>query len=268
MKKFLFALYSLLALSAMRASAQGGPSQPPTAQGASARWSIGLAAGPAFPVGSFHRSVGSDGGSIVAQNGGSAELSASYRFWRSFSATLVVEGQKNRGNNGLPYYFFPPGASKAAGSMQGNDWKMARVLTGAVYTLPRIKKTGPAFFFRLLGGVQKTASPDYKDPIEYLQNTLSLTCYNCGIASTVTYPGISFPWSFAYEADAGLQWRFHSRFSAIGYAGYEGSKPSKDLLYVGSYDQSTNSYTTYTRKYTTATGTISLRAGVAYDLSR
>ena len=268
MKKYLLPLFTLLTLSAMRSSAQNGSSQAPTAQASPPRWSLGLAAGPAFPVGSFHRSMGSDGGSIVAQNGGSAELSASYRFWRSFSATLVVEGQKNRGNNGIPYYYFPPGTSRAEGSMQGDSWKMARILTGAVYTLPLIKKTGPAFIFRLLGGIQKTASPDYKDPIEYLGTTLSLTCYNCGIASTVTYPGISFPWSFAYEADAGLQWRFHSRFSAIGYAGYNGSKPSKDLLYIGSYDQSTNSYTTYTRKYTTSTGTISLRAGVAYDLSR
>ena len=282
MKKFLFALYSLLTLSAMRASAQGGPTETlaipgasgpdPTAQTSPARWSLGLAAGPAFPVGSFHRSVGVDGGSLTAQTGGSAELSGSYRFWRSFSATLVVEGQKNRGD-GIPYWFYPPGASKAVGSKQGNDWKLARILTGAAYTLPLTKRTGPAskhtgpeLLLRVLGGVQKTASPDYQDAVEYL-GTL-YTCANCSSFGSITYPGISFPWSFAYEADAGLQWKFHSRFSAVGYAGYEGSKPSKNLLYIGNYDPSTNSYTTYSRKYTSATGTISLRAGVSYDLSR
>jgi hypothetical protein len=265
MKKFLLSLITLLTLSAMRSSAQGGSYPGPTAQTSSARWSLGLAAGPAFPVGSFHRSEGLDGGIVTNKTGGGAELSASYRFWRSFSATMVIEGQENKGD-GIPYYFFPPGSSKAVGSMQGNDWKIARILTGAVYTLPLTKKTGPAFLFRLLGGVQKTASPDYKDPNENLQ--MPYNCGSCNIPPTVTYPGISFPWSFAYEADAGLQWRFHSRFSAIGYAGYEGSKLSKDLLYIGSYDPSTNSYTTYSRKYTSPTGTISLRAGVSYDLSR
>jgi hypothetical protein len=265
MKKFLFALLTLLTLSAMRASAQGGSSQAPTAQGVSARWSIGLAAGPAFPIGSFHRSAGVDGGSIVAQNGGSAEISGSYRFWRSFSATLVVEGQENKGT-GIPYWFSLPGTEKPVGSLQGNDWKMARILTGIVYTLPLTKETGPALLLRLLGGVQKTASPDFKDAVLYEEGLY--TCLNCAVPSPVTYPGISFPWSFAYEADAGLQWKFHSRFSAVGYAGYQGSKPSKNLLYLDTYDPSTNSYTTYSRKYISATGTISLRAGVLYDLTR
>ncbi len=277
MKKFLFPLLTFLTLSAMRASAQVRPSQDPTTQvgssqdpttqGASARWSFGLAAGPAFPVGSFHRSASVDGGSIVAQNGGSAELSGSYRFWRSLSATLVVQGQENKGN-GIPYSFIPPGSTKAVGSMQGNDWKIARILSGVTYTLPLTKKTGPELLFRVLGGVQKTASPDYKMHALLYTNELYLTCNGCTGYGAITSPGISFPWSFAYEADAGLQWKFHSRFSAMGYAGYEGSKPSKDLPNIGAYDPSTNTFTTYSRKYTATTGTISLRAGVSYDLSR
>ncbi len=276
MKKFLFSLLSFLTLSAMHASAQGGSSQvpatetrssqDPTAQGASARWCLGLAAGPAFPVGAFHRSSSAYGGSIVAQNGGSAELSGSYRFWRSFSATLVVEGQENRGN-GIAYWFFPPGSSKPAGSSKGNDWKMARILTGAVYTLPLTKKTGPALRLRLLGGVQQTISPDYKGALLYEENGV-FTCANCMIPNPVAYPGLSFPWAFAYEADAGLQWRFDSRFSAVGYAGFEGSKPSINLAYFNSYNGATNTYTVDYRISAYATNTISMRAGVVYALSR
>jgi hypothetical protein len=280
MKKFLFALLTLGTLSAMHASAQdssahGGFSQVPATLGASApdpiartspaRWSLAVAAGPAFPVGSFHRSAGVDGESLTAQSGGSVEVSGSYRFWRSFSATLVAEGQENRGS-GIPDWFYPPGALESVSATRGNDWKLARILTGATYALPLTKKTGPALLFRLLGGIQKTASPDYNEPFEYL-GTL-FTCLNCGVPAPITYAGISFPWSFAYEADAGLQWRFHRRLSAVGYAGYTGSKPSKDLLYFGVYDTTTNSYTTYSRRNTTSTGTISLRAGVSYELSR
>jgi hypothetical protein len=267
MKKILFLFFTLLALSTMRASGQGVPAQDPTAHTSPARWSIGLDAGPAFPVGSFHRSGGADGAPLTAQTGGSAELSGSYRFWRSFGATLVVEGQENKGNNGIPYSFVPPGSTKAAGSMQGSDWKMARILTGVTYALPLTKKTGPELLFRVLGGIQRTASPDYKTDAVLYTEELYLTCNGC-TGYAITSPGISFPWSFAYEADAGLQWRFHSRFSAIGYAGYEGSKPSKDLPNIGAYDPSTNTFITYPRKYTAATGTISLRAGVSYELSR
>ena len=54
----------------------------------------------------------------------------------------------------------------------------------------------------------------------------------------------------------------------IGYAGYEGSKPSINLAYLNSVNYATYTYTTDHRRSTFATSTISLRAGVQYALTR
>jgi hypothetical protein len=252
MKKSIIPFFVLLTLNAMRAFAQHS----------APRWSLDLAAGPVFPEGSFHK-PNSDG-TRFAQTGSGIELGGSYRFWRSFSATMVVEAQKNKGD-GVPYVYIPSGTDKPAGSSKGPDWKMARLMAGTTYTLALTKKTGPTLLIRLLGGVQQTTSPDYKAAALY---TMELTCANCGMSGTITYPGLSFPPSFAYEADAGLQWKFHSRFAALGWFGYQGSKPSKELIYNNAYNPLTNSYSTYLQRTTISTSALSLRAGVSYTFSK
>jgi hypothetical protein len=250
MKKSTLALVALLTLSAMRANAQE----------TFPRWSIGLTAGPAFPIGGFHKTTAIDGESITANPGGSAEINGSYRFCRSLSATFVVNGQQNKGT-GIPYSYDPSNTSQASGSAKGNDWKIARILAGAEYTLPLAKRTGPQLLLRLLGGVQKTASPAYKMPEAVLFTPEGpYTCANCTSGfPPLTYPGLDFAWSFSYEADAGLKWKFRSRFAAIGYAGYQGSKPSKELILMNTINLQKSAF---------STGTLSLRAGVSYDLSR
>jgi hypothetical protein len=252
----------LLTISSMRAYTQELPP----------RWSLGMAAGPAFPVGNFHHFIATDGSAVSAQSGGTVELSGALRVWRALCATLVIEGQENSGT-GVNYWFIPPGTGKPIGSSKGNDWKIARVLAGATYTWPLTKKTGPALLIRLLGGIQQTISPDNKEALlspAYPDGVLVAGPLRTtsGAAGTVAYPGLTFPWSFSYEADAGLQWRFRGRLSAIGYAGYEGSKPSMNLAYINSVNYTTNAYTTDHRRSTYATGTISLRAGVQYALTR
>jgi hypothetical protein len=250
MKNSTLVLVTLPTLGAMRANAQD----------TSPRWSIGLTAGPAFPVGSFHKTSAIDGETITAHPGGSAEINGSYRFCRYLSATLVVNGQENNGA-GIPYSYDPSGATQASGPAKGNDWKIARILAGAEYTLPLAKRKGPQLLFRLLGGVQKTASPAYKMSEAVLFTPEGpYTCANCTSGfPPLTYPGLNFAWSFSYEADAGLKWKFRSRFAAIGYAGYQGSKPSKELILMNTINLQKSAF---------STGTISLRAGVSYDLSR
>jgi hypothetical protein len=252
----------LLTISSMRAYTQDLPP----------RWSLGLAAGPAFPVGNFHRFPASDGGSGGANSGGGVELSGALRVWRALSATLVIEGQENSGT-GVNYWFIPPGTGKPIGSSKGNDWKIGRVLAGATYTWPLTKKTGPALLLRLLGGIQQTISPDNKESLLYPNFPDAVLVAGplrtgSGGAATVTSPGLTFPWSFSYEADAGLQWRFRGRLSAVGYIGYEGAKPSINLAYINSVNYANDTYTTTHLRSTYATGTISLRAGVQNALTR
>ena len=232
------------------------------------RWSLGLAAGPAFPMGNFHHFTAADGSSVSAQSGGSVELSGALRIWRALSAALVIEGQENRGT-GIDYSLIVPGTNNATGSSKGNDWKIARVLAGATYIWPLTKKTGPALLVRLLGGIQRTISPDFKGDLSYPATPDMLVPGPMRTGpSTFTYPGLTFPWCFSYEADAGLQWRFRGRLSAVGYVGYEGAKPSINLAYLNSVNYSNNAYTTDYRRSSYATSTISLRAGVQYALTR
>jgi hypothetical protein len=260
MKQSVFLPLVLLTISTMRAYAQDLPP----------RWSLSLAAGPAFPIANFHHFTAADGSAVSAQTGGNVELSGALRVWRALSATLVIEGQENSGT-GIDYSFIPPGTGKPIGSSKGNDWKIARVLAGAVYSWPLTKKTGPVLLIRLLGGVQQTISPNDK---EALLNAFPDGAVVAGpmrttssAPGTATYPGLTFPWSFSYEADAGLQWRFRGRLSAIGYVGYEGSRPSINLAYLNSVNYTTGTYTTEHQRSTYATSTISLRAGVLYALT-
>ena len=261
MKQSVFLALVLLIISTMRVSAQDLPP----------RWSLGLAAGPAFPIGNFHHFTDADGSAVSAQTGGNVELSGALRVWRALSATLVIEGQENSGA-GVDYSFIPPGTGKPIGSSKGNDWKIARVLAGAVYSWPLTKRTGPALLIRLLGGVQQTISPNDKEAV---LNAFPDEAVVAGPLRTssdpvayATYPGLTFPWTFSYEADAGLQWRFHGRLSAIGYVGYEGSRPSINLAYINSIiNYTTGTYTTEHQRSTYATSTISLRAGVQYALT-
>jgi hypothetical protein len=262
MKRSMLLPLVLLMISTMRAYAQNLPP----------RWSLGLAAGPAFPIGNFHHFTAADGSSVSAQTGGSIELSGALRVWRALSATLVIEGQEN-GGTGVDYSFILPGtAGKPIGSSKGNDWKIARVLAGAVYSWPLTKKTGPALLVRLLGGVQQTISPDTKEsPLSpFPDGALAPGPFRTSPGPAVydTRPGLTFPWAFSYEADAGLQWRFRGRLSAIGYVGYEGSKPSINLAYINSVNYANNTYTTTHQRSSYATNTISLHAGVSYTLTR
>ena len=184
------------------------------------RWSIGLTGGAAFPVGKFQRLHSAYGGSGVS-TGSSAELFGEYRIWRSFSATLSINGQLNQGD-GTPYDWRKynwitnvPGKKSSA-----HQWQIARILAGGVYTIPLASRPGPALLVRALAGVQKTSSPtfSYIDPaIDYF------------LAPDDPYthlPGLSLPWTFSYETDAGLKWAFPGRFTLISFIGYNGCKPT------------------------------------------
>jgi hypothetical protein len=251
MKKSAPTLLTVLMANAMCANAQN-----PTS-----RLSLSLAAGPAYPINAFHQTAsfsGIAGPSGDARSGGSVEIGASWRFSRYISAAVVAEGQENKGN-GIEYSFFTPDTKAPAGSSKGNNWKIARIMAGPVYTLPLSKKTGPTLLVRLLGGVQKTVSPDFKAALSHIFENLSVI----NIEPTA-YTGHSFPWSFSYEADAGLEWKFGRQVAALGWVGYQGSRVSTYLPYMA-YGYVLNAAPA---KVTFNMATIALRAGVSYNLSR
>ncbi len=200
------------------------------------RWSIGLTAGPAFPVGKFVHPQGSNLATVHA--GGSFELNGAYRLCHAFSATMVLQGQLNNGN-GMEYGLPNPGDGDATGPYNVKDWRIARLLAGGVYTLPLAKQNGPALLIRALAGIQKTKTAS---------------------------PEISFPWAFSYEADAGLKWPLPGkRIALVGYVGYNGSKPGKDFVYILS-NRAVDIAILVTQRRVFPTGTIHARAGIEVQL--
>ncbi|HXB93766.1 MAG TPA: hypothetical protein VNU70_01370 [Puia sp.] len=192
---------------------------PAKAQEKAPHWSIGLAAGPAFPVGTFagyHSPIQSSGGVSI---GGNAELSGEYRLCPSFSVAMAFSGQVNHGA-GVPYYLTQQHFSSSSGANTGfnSDWRIARILAGGVYSIPLSKRQGPALFFRLLAGIGKIRTPDY-----------SYTVYPpSGFPSNITQPGASLSWTFSYETGAGIKWGLSPGVALLCYAGYSGSRPSKE----------------------------------------
>jgi hypothetical protein len=252
-------LYPLLLLALLR--------QPAQAQEKESRWSIGLAAGPAFPLGSFahfHTPVAS--GSV--QRGVTAEISASYRICRSFAATAVVNGQTNRGD-GIPYQWLSP-TSVADPANINHNWMLVRVLAGGTYSLPLSKRQRFALLGRLLGGIQKTRTADFNFVVPGVAEGIPFPGpvpgpLQTGVLSIAgTFSGVSLPWSFAYQADAGLRWKLDGRLSLVVYAGYNGSKPSKEFTYY--HNNSGTTYTTVTAKESFSTATLHALAGIELRL--
>ena len=226
----------LMVSATLTLSAQTQQNVSPQAGNAS-RWSIGLTAGPAFPTGKFVNPQGSNLATVHA--GGSIELNGAYRLCHAFSATMAMQGQLNNGN-GTAYGLPNPVDGDATGPYNVKDWRIARLLAGGIYTLPLTTQTGPALLIRALAGIQKTKTAD------------------------ISYPGISFPLAFSYEADAGLKWPLPGkRIALIGYAGYNGCKPAQNFVFMFSSSSGNN---TMTQKNTFPTGTIFARAGIEMQL--
>ena len=230
---------------------------PVHAQEKLSRWSIDLAAGAASPVGAFgnlnHQHP--SGGPI--QTGGLAELSGTYHLNRSFGVVLLAGGQINKGN-GIDYTEPPkplppgtlPGDEQVQAAHGSEHWKIARFLTGGVYTLPLNKKNSLDLLVRVLGGIQKTKPATYN---QYIDNG----------EDYIPAPYVRLPWSFSYQADAGLRWQQQGRIALIAYAGYNGSKSSKDLTYL---NYSNQTYDYYQVKAKIPTGSLLFRAGIEIGL--
>lgn len=219
MKKHLLVLFALPAWLSM--AAQTGPQARQSAKPAAtmSRWSIDFTAGPAIPVGHFagiHNTEFPTHGAVA--KGGIAEAAVTYRIWRSISAILAFDGQLNHGN-GIPQttvYSYLAGQAPHAGAF-GDYWQIARVLGGAVYTLPLAKHSGSSVLVRAMAGIQHTRIPDFDetDPVE-----LPGYHYVFHAQSPEGWPGMTF----SYEFDGGLQWKLHGRWSALAYAAYNGAR--------------------------------------------
>ncbi|HEY4108547.1 hypothetical protein [Puia sp.] len=221
MKKIL--LPALFFSAVMQLSAQ--TKQPPVPDDAP-KWSIGLVSGVAIPIGPFAR-VETPTGHFDTHPGPAAELSLAYRVAPSFSFVLAAAEQYNQGG-GISYFTESVGFSLPSRVYNDHNWKMTRLLGGGEWTVP-LRKTGRlSLLFRGLLGAQKTKAADTYERLRYpLANPSPLGGYY-----VVSYPGPSFPWTFAYEADAGIQWKMGKHLALTVNTGLGGAAPAKTITYL------------------------------------
>lgn len=177
------------------------------AQNAPSPWTIGLAAGPAFPTGSFANKNPSYETYGSATTGIGADLTAGYRLCNHFGLVALAGLQVNSRDLSKFAALFPQNGS-TPGYLAAR-WGIYRLLVGGDYTRPLSKHGGPTLQIRLLAGALKTkvpASSIYSDPI---QNTLAQ----------------SMAWTFSYQADAGLKFKLARKLSLVTTAGYAAGNP-------------------------------------------
>lgn len=196
MKKiFTFLAFALMTL--IRAQAQNAPSP----------WTIGFAAGPAFPTGSFANKTPSYDTYGSATTGVGVELTAGYRLCSHFGLVAFAGDQSNSRDLSKFAARFPQNG--ATPGYLAARWDIFRLLVGGAYTQSLSKHGGPILQIRLLGGALKTkvpASSIYSDPI---QNAVALP----------------MPCTFSYQADAGLKFKLARTLSLVTTAGYAAGNP-------------------------------------------
>ncbi len=215
------------------------------AQETFSRWSIGLSAGPSFPTGKFTDENTSDLRSGYALTGVGAELTGGYRLNPSFGLVAMAGWQENKQkipqqpyNNPTilidPYILVAPPPS--------HTWNIVRLLTGISYAHPFSTHSRLSLQIRALGGLLKTSIPVVMNSIASTENSQTL------------------PWTFCYQADAGLKWKLSSKFSLTTTAGYTESSPVSHVFIDGGTSVDADV------PYHYAIGSIQIRAGVEMRL--
>lgn len=221
-----------------------------------ARNSLDLLAGPAFPMGSFASGDQTNVANGPIKTGGLVELGGTYHLNHRFGIVLAGEGQTNRVKEKPAYVpitdnygIVPPPPPYEY------NWKIARILTGGVYTIPLDKNQKLNLLVRMLGGVQKTKTAGWERPTAEQAKTLGPS-----LARTL-------PWTFSYEGDLGLKWHPCGRLAFIAYGGYNASPLKVNAAYyTDPFGNALPDYLATQRKSSFPTSSLLFRAGASLDL--
>jgi len=203
-KRLLYNLTFLIVLN-MTANAQTTPEKP-------SRWSLSLSAGPSFPTGTFASNDRLSSESGHARIGAGAELALTYWLNRRFGLVFAAAGQENA----IGTFTSLPDPGFGNVTIENDPWKIARFLAGGTFSHPLSARL--SFDIRALAGLLKTSIPGYT----YHTNSGS---GQSNVQSDGHAPGFSLPWTFAYEAGAGLQWQSPGRLFLRLDAAYTGADP-------------------------------------------
>lgn len=186
---------------------------PATPKAATHPWSLSLAAGPAFPTGGFNSLA--PGPPIIGhtQTGRAGELSLGYSFNRYIGALFTIAGQVNS---------ISPQNNSFYTITHYDQWKMARFLLGPSLSLP-FAASRFSVQARAQAGVGRTGQRNYS----YIFDT--------GDGPMPAYGKIVIgpsPWTFTYQAGAGLKWQSNSNLFLLFDATYMHINPGPALSSV------------------------------------
>jgi len=193
--------------------AQTQPASTPAAAPFFQHWSLSLLAGPSLPTGTFASKDNSSSEPGHARIGAGAELDLTYWLNRSFGVMFAAGGQEISVAPFTPYL-----TARTEGSTIKNDpWKVGRFLAGGTFRRPLSARF--TVDIRVLGGLLKTSIPGYTyyPPFEFAPHP-----------GPTRWAAFSLPWTFAYEAGAGLQWQLPGRLFLRMDAGFIGADPNNN----------------------------------------
>jgi hypothetical protein len=102
-----------------------------------------------------------------------------------------------------------------------NDWKVAKVLTGGLFTLPVLKSNRLSLRSKLLAGFCKTSTPSS------VYATLGISTSG----NVVT----NLPWTFCYQITAGVSYKIYKWIYINGDIGYFGAGPAHKYKYYPNF---------------------------------
>lgn len=191
------------------------------AQTAVSRSSIGVVIGPSFPIGYFGN-MDADKSGGLAKAGGFLAIDYVYKFSNHFG--LIVSGQgriHDVDNDALSVHGVPKEIDEST-SFSAGTWKIGAIMCGIYHTLPLTKSGKLNFELKIMGGYQRTSSPE--------------------ITARITMPGLEISQlhqqsiasnSFAYLFGVGLRHKLTQKLALKFTADYYGSNPEfKGAVYV------------------------------------
>jgi hypothetical protein len=195
------------------------------AQDKDSKFSVGVSVGPSFAIGKFGDKIYDDiiiesnaNPSGLAKSGWVIDFTADYRLTKTIGIILLLGHSENKQDPAsFEHYVIQQYGSNHTIFVKTNDWKVAKVLTGGLFTLPVSKSARLSLRSKLLAGFCKTSTPSNGYAV-------------LGVTNSVN-GAINLPWTFCYQITAGASYKIYKRIYINGAIGYFDASPAHKYKY-------------------------------------
>lgn len=204
-----------------------------SAQEKSGRFSIGISAGVAIPVGTFASMdtsytpgiTGPDAG--WAKVGEAVSVSVDYHISDEVGIFLQIGGQQNK-KDAAPMRKRLEGDPRNANLrpvVKEGSWRIGKIMLGPIFDIPISNTDKIGLQFAIGAGMCKTAIPSE-------ESALFTEDSNPQPVRGGRSDGISLPLSFCYQGSVGVKYQFTSQVSLVAKINYFGSKTDMKYNYA------------------------------------